>query len=340
MAIIARMGIHHSFAALALLVACGAQASVLRVEQAGEGVVQREAQSLRLERGQVLAEGDAVRVAPGARVTLALGRHGYLDLGGGAELAIERVPFSTFADDLRTVLRLRAGYLRVVWKHPDLAGRWPLSLFVESHALSLESGEYFFERLAGGDLACVGSGQAALGGGPSAATLTGPACYRLLAGAMPEARRRDYGDFIGVRERFGLASLAERPGLDGPVRPVAVAPAIAVPAPPPVTKPAPQPEPVRAPPPAPVREAPRPRPSADLWIVNAASYPSRAEAEAHRDRLRAAGRQPAIEQAQVRGKTWFRVQLRDLDGKAAAQRLAEELKASGESSDAWLSRQR
>ncbi|HUP92707.1 MAG TPA: SPOR domain-containing protein [Solimonas sp.] len=340
------MNLRICVAAMLLLLGAPAAASVLRVETLiGEARAQRGGASAPLTAGFDLAEGDVLSVAPGARLTLGLGRHGFLDLGAGSLLTVERLPFSSYAGDLQTVLRLGHGYLRVSWKYPEVASRWPLVLYLAGYSAELAGGEYFFEAGEARRTACVSSGKASLAGAPLSAVLTGPACYRLPDGAMPEPRRRDFADFIAARERFALGDLPERAAAPGPEITIqARAAPAAVPAAIPGAAPAALPAITASSAPAPVAPPATPSAasavSADRWTIVVASYPGEPEAAAHAARLRRGGHVPLVEAAQVKGKTWYRVQVRDIAGKAQAQRLLDELKAAGESDGAWLVHQR
>lgn len=234
----------------------------------GDVTVTRGTSAGALRKDTSLAERDVIALAPAARVTLDISKHGFIELGSGAELSLERLPFATYADDLRTAFRLNKGYLRLVWRHPSLSTSWPMFVYMGSYRISVSSGEYFFENVAGKFSLCVGGGEAALTSNlaPEPVTLDGPACYRLIPGLAPQLVERDYEALNSARGDFTLGTLAD-------ITPVAVAAAapqadIRIPfTPAPAPAPAPVAEPATAPvvatpppttvaPPAPVVKAP------------------------------------------------------------------------------------
>lgn len=188
-----------------LVVQAGAEAQ----RQSGEGA------PVALMPQVKLFPGDRLRTGANGWLDLALGRHGVLELGGLTQLTLERVPFATFATDLQTRLRLDEGYLRVIWKHPELSLRWPLVVDLGPFRVSLTSGEYFFETLERQPVLCVAEGEVAVTtpGQPQPLPLAGPACYRLLSGAPAQPASVSLAAFVPVRADRQLTALAEATGL-------------------------------------------------------------------------------------------------------------------------------
>ncbi|HEX4871806.1 MAG TPA: hypothetical protein VFV27_05770 [Nevskiaceae bacterium] len=184
-----------------------AAASLLRVEALeGEAHLERQGQRLPLSAGISVLERD--RLVTGedvrTRLSLRLGRQGLVELGPLASLRVERLPFASHADDLRTVLRLDQGFLRMVWQRPAFNTDWPLFLQVGPHQLQPVSGEFFVQDEEGRLAACVAAGELRLtpAGAATAATLMPEACHRLSA---PMASvERDPDQWFDVRQALHL----------------------------------------------------------------------------------------------------------------------------------------
>ena len=113
------MKVYLQVAALLLgAAAAGAQAAgVLTVDNvSGQASVDRLGTRSELKPGDVLSERDVIHVADGGAVSLEFSGHGFIEVGSGAELGVEKLPFASYADDLKTIFSLGRGYLRVVWK--------------------------------------------------------------------------------------------------------------------------------------------------------------------------------------------------------------------------------
>lgn len=309
--------------ALLALVPC-AQASVLSVDEIiGSVALSRADAGATLGSEDALLEGDVLKTGAGSRLDVNFVRHGFLQLGAGTELVLERVPDSSFSEDLRTSLRLVSGTLRLVWKHAAETTSWPLFVYFGDQRASLRSGEYFFAAGDGRTSAlCVASGEAVVGS--HAATrpqlLAGPACYRLQAGTAAEKLARPESDFIEARAALDITALLEMP-----------APAKAA-----------RLEPAKAADMAAVKTQTA-ADSARGWIVNVASSTDRAGAEKDAQRLRAAGLSAAVNAAElndVNGHLWYRVQLEAVASRAEARTLAERMKNEFGFRESWLQRSR
>lgn len=201
------------FAALLLVhpAPAAADEAILLIEQvSGAASIQRDGKRLTLTTGDALQEQDLIVTDRTGRMTLRLGRHGFVEVGNNAEVGVERLPFAAYARDLKSIFSVSKGYLRVVWKHPQLSSSWPLYVYMAGHRISLISGEYFFQNLGSEQRACVAAGQIALqtNGGDGVETVKPPSCARLAANAPPVVSGRDPDDWIAVRGAFSLEASA------------------------------------------------------------------------------------------------------------------------------------
>ncbi|HVT36108.1 MAG TPA: hypothetical protein VHE37_11000, partial [Nevskiaceae bacterium] len=97
----------------------------LAVSAPADAALMHEGQTRVAHANDALAAGDAVTAAGSGGTTLQLDRYGALELGPAATLSVLRLPFSSYASDLATALKLDGGYLRIVWKYPALSAPWP-----------------------------------------------------------------------------------------------------------------------------------------------------------------------------------------------------------------------
>jgi len=335
--------------------AAGAQAAgVLTVDNvSGQASVDRLGTRSELKPGDVLSERDVIHVADGGTVALDFSGHGFIELGAGAEVGVEKLPFASYADDLKTIFSLSRGYLRVVWKLPPLAGSdWPLYVYFGSQHAALIPGEYFFDSRPGAARACVVAGRLSVlpNAGTQLQKLRPSACYRFVAGLAPERAARDPAAWIAVRRSFDI---------DAPTSPEAMLaandsggegvttegePMPPPPPPKPATRPAvpapapPLPPSAATPAAAPAAAAAAPPPGNGEWGVNVASYPAGDAAQRQAQQLQAAGFAAAVQQAQVKGQTWYRVQLRGYASAEAARAAAAELQARFAYQGLWVTR--
>lgn len=200
-------------------VAAHAQGQLLRIQELqGKAELQRGGRSQAAAEGGVLQADDTLVLGSGARAALKLGRHGLIELGPGSSVQIERLPFATYATDLRTVLRLQNGYLRVIWKQPPLDINWPLFVYVDTDSANLITGEYFFEKSslgkggerralcsAEGDLTLTGSGHA------DSTKVEADNCWIVAPGVAGLRKAVDMDDWVAVRQGRALGSVAEAP---------------------------------------------------------------------------------------------------------------------------------
>lgn len=311
-----------------------------------------------LKAGDQLAERDVVRVEPGGSLSLAFSGHGFVELGPGAELGIEKLPFASYADDLQTIFSLTHGYLRLVWKLPPQAGGWPLFVYFGGQHAALIPGEYFFDNQSGVARACVAAGRLSVlpNAGTDLQKLRPSACYRFMAGLPPERVAHEPSAWLAMRRSFDIdaptspeAMLAandagsDDPGAEAmPPAPAVTPPKAALtlqpdlkPALPPTTAIAPRPQPA---PPATAPSQPPPAGGSGEWGINVASYPTVADADQHAQQLRGAGYAATVQPAQVRGQTWYRVQLRGYPSADAARAVAAELQSRFSYQGLWINR--
>ncbi len=181
--------------------------AILLIDQtSGAAGVQRNGKRLALQAGDALQEQDLITTDQSGRMTLRLGRHGFVEVGPNAEVGVERLPFAAYARDLKSIFSVSKGYFRVVWKHPQLSSSWPLYVYMAGHRISLVSGEYFFQGSVGEQRACVAAGQIALQatGGDGVETIKPPSCVTLAADKPPQISPRNPDDWIAVRRGFSI----------------------------------------------------------------------------------------------------------------------------------------
>lgn len=319
---------------LALLLAAGFISTALNAqllsvsELNGTSQLTRNGLATALNPADPVVDQDRLQIGDDARLTLKLAAHGFIDLGPGADVTIDRLPYASFADDLRTVLRLQKGYLRVVWNHPPAAARWPLFVVIGTHRLQLTNGEFFFESSGNSLTACVASGQMVLTDSRGLSTpLLDSSCHPLGSG-RPQSSTYRVSDWMAIRENFTIRA---------PEAVAAAAPSVAPVVDADARRPRVQIETVPAS--QPMAAAPITKPGATGWVLNVASLSHESKAERHAEKLRAAGYPAQVRAAQINGRTWYRVQLSGyanrLETSAAADELGEKLGVV----DAWASRE-
>lgn len=241
-------------AAVVLALVCGLAAiaparaeqqadSVLGVESiSGTASVEHLGARRSLQAGDRLNERDVIRTGPDGRLSLRFARLGFFELGPNSEIGVEKLPFASYAADLKSIFSLSRGYLRIVWKHLPTSASWPLYIYFGGQRAGLGAGEYFFDQRETATRVCVAAGQIAVVPvtGEAVETLRPPSCSRLFAGAAPESLPRDPEDWIAVRRDFSIDASSRSDE-------VAAAPAAAEPAPAPRPTPTPTPAPVSAP---------------------------------------------------------------------------------------------
>ena len=330
-----------------------AEDAILRIEQGNAAAgVQRDGKRLALSAGDSLQEQDQIVTDASGRMSLRLGRQGFIEVGSDAEVGIERLPFATYAGDLKSIFSVSKGYLRVVWKRAEAKRHWPLFVYMAGHRVSLIGGEYFFQNTDVEQRACVAAGQLSLqvAGREGAQLIQAPACVQLRTDQAPAVSPRNADDWPAVRRRFDIAATAASL-LATDTKPALASKASSASIPMPPLRATLPPETVTTTAPIVLRQAPvlasaarantanaQTAPSGD-WILNVASYAEVADAEQEVLRLRAAGFVGAQAQSQpvlVNGKSWYRVQVTGLASEAAATQTAEAISSKLGLKNAWV----
>jgi hypothetical protein len=366
--------------------------SVLGVETvAGTATVEHLGVTRKLQPGDRLNERDVIHTGADGRLSLRFARLGFFEVGPNAEIGVEKLPFASYAADLKSIFSLSHGYLRVVWKHLPTGTSWPLYVYFGGQRAGLGAGEYFFDQTESGTRVCVAAGQIAVVPvtGEAVETLRPPSCTRLFTGVTPDSQTRDPEDWIAVRREFSIDATARSPDTTasrapaiGPPPPpsptVAAAAPVAADSPPPDLVPAasssrgvdaasvnprrrsttpaaaaaenavpsPLAMPVAAPPtvaagavsPAPPPAVPA-SPGEAGWTVNVASYADNDAATRQLQQLRAAGYGASVQPVEIKGRTWYRVQLRGFATADAARAKAGELQTKLGYANLWVIRQ-
>lgn len=317
-------------AALVLSAAAHA-APVLVVDTiAGEVSAELLGDKRRLKPGDVIREREVLHtIGPDSRLSLVFASEGLLELGADAMLAIEKLPISADAADLRSLVSLRSGYLRVLWTPPpERATQWPFHLFFGGQRSTLVPGEYFFERGNGSLRSCVASGRLTITAiaGDGVETLRAGACYDLQVADTARRQQRTAANWEAVRREFTTTPTGKLPP-PPPAEPLApvlaeAAPAV-VPAAPAIAKPAPVLVPPPTPVPARIASAPTGKPAG--WTLLLGSYGDPDNAAQVVDKLRAGGYEPFTRIKQVDGKTWHSVQVRGYPSREVADAKAADV---------------
>ena len=311
----------------AVLLAAAATAHagpVLSVDEVkAPAAVVRPGESSALTPGDVLRQGDVIQIGPGGHLRLRFAGHGFIELGPGTELALEQLPFASYAADLNTVFGLHTGYMRTVWKHVAVLANWPLHVNLGATHLSLASGEYFFLEEADTHTACVAAGELNLHAGQSdLVPLAPPACYRFSGGALPQRSVVDVSTWRGARAGFrlpvdgGEAVATAGPAMPAQPPPTAGGPPVAIA---PATAGTSSPVPSAAAPAVAASPSPVTVPSAGKsWSLVVKSFTAQAQAGDLASRMQAQGYKADVIEATVSGAKWFRVELRGYASQAAA----------------------
>ena len=335
-----------------------AQESLLILDQSSGGAaVQRNGKRLALNPEDALQEQDQIVTDRTGRMKLNFARHGFVEIGANSEVGVERLPFATYARDLKSIFSVGKGYFRVVWKHPQLSTSWPLFVTLAGHRISLTSGEYFFSHTGSEQRACVAAGQMDVqpAGSTQTETIKPPACVRFVANTTPQLIARNPDDWIAVRRGYDidataatlLAADAAAPASRPPPSParapiIAAAPAAVASAAPVIARAPVVPTPQAA---SKVVASSKPKPpvvaaasaaTGGDWALNIASYSEAVAAEQAVAKLRGAGYEASSQPAVVNGRNWYRVQLRGFADQAAARAAALQLKTELGLQNIWV----
>lgn len=305
-----------------------ASAGMLSVNQlSSDARVLRAGNNVAVRAGFDLREADVIKGGNDGLLGLKLSRYGAVQIGRGSTVNIEKLPFSSYASDLTTALRLQSGYLHLIWKRPGRGGDWPMLVRLGDQQLSLSNGEYFFERREDTQSVCVADGEAVLLSGASVVPLSGPVCYTLSDATPPPSFKRRIQDFIGMRKAGAIGDPAG-PELNEVITALTAPATVAA-----IAEPAP---PVAAAEP-PVQKTAAAK-SASTITLNIASLIDSPTAEQEAKRLRDAGYKPEIEIIDVKGRQWYRVQINDLQNLDQARKLAREIEEKFGFKQIWMIR--
>jgi cell division septation protein DedD len=280
-------------------------------------VDRRPLPSVRAE-DHALTEGATLRTGADGRLTLNIDRHGFIELRENAELIIERAPRTSFDEDLRTSLRLERGAMRMVWRYPAQAGRWPLLVYLGPQRVSLHSGEYLFEKPAEPPASlCIVSGDASVSTAAAGGTrpLRGPACFSLQAEGVPRRRAPSADEAGRMQVPESIRAFAPKVSASGASSSAA----------------APAPAPASA-------TTGRDATAAVRWRVNVASSTDAAAAQGIAQRMQAAGLAAAVEAIELNGTLWHRIHLAPVADRDQALTLSERVRREFGFEQPWLQR--
>ncbi|MGQ0698256.1 MAG: SPOR domain-containing protein [Panacagrimonas sp.] len=184
---------------------------ILKVEDmSGDVMIQRAGRELWAQPGYLVFHEERVALRQGARLGLRLAAHGRIDLApiaNQAALITDKLPFSSWAVDLTTRLRLESGALRVAWSRPTDDAKWPFSVLLGPWIADISSGEYLFRRSGGETLACNVSGRLTISdGGNWEYPVSAQSCLRLDRG--PATRQLAATDWPELEPRLLAAVTA------------------------------------------------------------------------------------------------------------------------------------
>lgn len=121
---------------------------VLQIERIeGRASVRRAGRTIALQSGYLIFKEERLLLAAESRASLLLARYGRLEFqpeSGPGTLTVQKLPFSSWAVDLETALRVDKGALRVRWKRPQQDDDWPLAILLGRWRAQLGSGEFLF----------------------------------------------------------------------------------------------------------------------------------------------------------------------------------------------------
>ncbi len=348
-----------SAVSLALLAPLLATAVPVLIVDAVSGEVSSERLGVarQLVPGDVVAERDVLRTVGDARLSLRFGGEGLLELGPDAALAIEKLPADAEAADLRSLLSLWSGYLRVLWVLPAQRPSWPFYLYFGGQRSALVPGEYFFERRGEAIRSCVASGRLTVTAiaGNGVEQLRAGACYDLQVADTARRQVRNAENWDAVRREYTTRPTGKPPAVEPPVVPAASAPVPTTPPPGPpavpvvvvpaasgsprpavsAQKPAtaavsPAASPVTRPrslPPVPAVATAAPAGGPGGWALMVGSFSDPANASQVESRLKAGGYLPFTRVRDINGRTWHSVQVRGYPSREVAETKAADVRS-------------
>ncbi|HEU0196338.1 MAG TPA: SPOR domain-containing protein [Nevskiaceae bacterium] len=288
----------------------------------------REGRHSALQPRATLVAGDVIEFTAPARARLAFGAQGNFGVADGAQVTIETKP-DPEQRGTPLILNLQSGALHAQWRaaaNPQHVSP-ALYVYVADSRVALQPGEYFLDAAPGAaGRVCVVNGVASVRAvaGAAAARVPSGQCLDIAAGGFVSAPFGTVAQAAAV-ERFVLpqpvaaptvvAAAASAAATVQPARRAAVVAMKAASV---------QRLAVSAGPHAPAKlsaavgpahavpTADRSGPASAMaggWAINVASYANRADAEAQRKQLSAAGHAATVVRADVNGQTWYRVQI-------------------------------
>jgi hypothetical protein len=136
---------------------------VLEIDRVlGGASIQRDGRVVAMQPGFLLFSGERMTILPRSRVDLRLLRYGDIAAMAGSDsatLVFEKLPFSSWAVDLATNIRLERGVLRVRWARSGDVDEWPMAVLVDRWKTQLSNGEFLFRRDASGMVTCSVAGK-------------------------------------------------------------------------------------------------------------------------------------------------------------------------------------
>lgn len=188
---------------------------VLQVDQVlGAVSVQRDGRIEELQPGFLVFNRERVLLTSRARADLALSRYGEIDIAssgaGPGALSFEKLPFSSWAVDLETRMRLERGLLRVRWARASEAQDWPVSVVIDQWSAQLGNGEFLFRRDERGILVCNVAGSIEISDEPAGQrqTLKPNSCARMGPGESAQNAKLEGSDWSELQ----VAILPSEPG--------------------------------------------------------------------------------------------------------------------------------
>lgn len=167
-------------------------ARVLEIKRVfGSVGVQRGGGTEALLPGFLVFNQERVVLSSRARADLALSRYGDIGIAssgnGPGALSFEKLPTSSWAQDLDTRLKLERGLLRVRWARTGTD--WPLRVLMDRWSAQLGNGDFLFRNDERGVLVCNVAGSLELleGADGTPQKISPGSCTQILPGQAPQA---------------------------------------------------------------------------------------------------------------------------------------------------------
>lgn len=336
-------------------------ARVLAVDSVrGNATLQRRGDTVTLQQGYLVFNGETISTPEGARLSLSLSHHGELQLGAGA-LRAEKLPQGPTARDLDTRLFLERGHLHLRWQYENDLRSWPLTIRLGTWSAQVRNGEYHFEAREGRFVVCNVAGAVELypDSGAGSRRISSGTCLQLQPGA-PQVLNASADDWALALRDLSLDGLVSKAGAPAPTADpaqaaVSATAAVAVAA----AEPELSPEQLIATAPtsagrtvvseiAQVGSEVRvvytePGGAVDPrndWMINVVSVRDPGSADGYARSLISAGYPARVRSETVRGLPSYRVVVLGIQNGAAAEGMAEQLRTQKGFTDAWVLQRR